>query len=1067
MKETHTHIHRIPHIKRIPALFLAILLFITSACPVSADELPAAETDSVTEVYEDESSAAESAVSEGAESTAEVPSVESETPESPEASSEEVTADTSTEPTLPEETGDTSKEESLPEEPSDDSAETTPEESSIEEVTDLPAEESLEESLPEDTSESEVLENEDPAAVDGEIQFAENDEELLTESEDAALVSAGKIIIGTNGTPVLNIILAGTTLSQIKNGANDVKYKGNTTDLTTDGKVSQQTNVEIKGRGNSTWSRSKKPFQIKFDKKQDLFGQGKAKKWILLANDLDYSQIRNDIGLTLASRNGIPGALPQGQYVEVYFNGVYEGLYYLTRKVEVGTVPLTDDKGIIVEFEHIRTPDNPCGRSVGGSWFGTKETVIDSDNMDEQQVVFDSFMASYNAFEKAVINKDWETACRYADMESFAKHFILSDFSGGQDMFGSSCYMHKNGDGDVIHAGPMWDFDISYAGRTLLLTKESTNPYRTWAYMDVRECPDSTEVVKKWAPLYEYLMNVPEFRDLVRSVYRNSVRNTLTDIVSYAEGRSSAISAARTKDLAKWHPGVSGDAEAANVRKYLTERINYFDFLYGEPASMDGIFSMKGAYANETVRVSRHSDGYYTLSNRSGAVLDVAGAKKAEGTGVQWYSYNGSDAQKWLPLKNGALISKETGFILTQKQGGGLYISRATLSGGKPSAAQTFTFQKAYPDIASAEKSAQTIVANAETAAAPVLKAYGTVLKEGSDYTITKDVSDRSVRFTVTGTGSYSGKTEIAVRIAHDDGFDSSVFYRIGSKLDRKKVLTVKGGSLARQGNVQIESFSGMLEDYWFLEKQPDGTYFIRNARSGMVVDVNGGSTRNCTNIQQYAQNGTNAQRFFIDKHSDETYEIISVNSQKAVDVAGGKTADGTNVRIYTPNSTRAQRWYIEAAGKRPAVSGSCKIVSCLGKADKAVSVKGTSLKAKANVFLWDAANSMSAEWVLTKNNDMNKTWNIRSGYSGMALDVSGAGTRAGTNVWQYPYSKDNNAQKWVLMEDLKSGSCTIFSICSGMALDVSGASNKNRANIQIYTPNGTMAQKWNLKKIG
>ena len=39
---------------------------------------------------------------------------------------------------------------------------------------------------------------------------------------------------------------------------------------------------------------------------------------------------------------------------------------------------------------------------------------------------------------------------------------------------------------------------------------------------------------------------------------------------------------------------------------------------------MDGIFSMKGAYANETVRVSRHSDGYYTLSNRSGAVLDVA-----------------------------------------------------------------------------------------------------------------------------------------------------------------------------------------------------------------------------------------------------------------------------------------------------------------------------------------------------------------------------------------------------------------------------------------------------------
>lgn len=42
----------------------------------------------------------------------------------------------------------------------------------------------------------------------------------------------------------------------------------------------------IRGRGNSTWICDKKPYKIKLSKKADLFGMGKNKHWVLLAEPL-------------------------------------------------------------------------------------------------------------------------------------------------------------------------------------------------------------------------------------------------------------------------------------------------------------------------------------------------------------------------------------------------------------------------------------------------------------------------------------------------------------------------------------------------------------------------------------------------------------------------------------------------------------------------------------------------------------------------------------------------------------------------------------------------------------
>ena len=93
----------------------------------------------------------------------------------------------------------------------------------------------------------------------------------------------------------------------------------------------------IKSRGNSTFDAPKKPYQIKFNKKISLFGWNAEKTYVLLANYIDKSQIRNKLALDLARYSGAYRFVPQTQPVDLYLNGGYNGTYLLTEKVEINT----------------------------------------------------------------------------------------------------------------------------------------------------------------------------------------------------------------------------------------------------------------------------------------------------------------------------------------------------------------------------------------------------------------------------------------------------------------------------------------------------------------------------------------------------------------------------------------------------------------------------------------------------------------------------------------------------------------------------------------------------------
>ena len=74
---------------------------------------------------------------------------------------------------------------------------------------------------------------------------------------------------------------------------------------------------KIKGRGNTTWQKSKKPFNLTYDSKVSIGGMAKSKKFSLLANYQDDSLSRNRFLYDLSDAVGVPYA-SDSRYVEFY-----------------------------------------------------------------------------------------------------------------------------------------------------------------------------------------------------------------------------------------------------------------------------------------------------------------------------------------------------------------------------------------------------------------------------------------------------------------------------------------------------------------------------------------------------------------------------------------------------------------------------------------------------------------------------------------------------------------------------------------------------------------------------
>lgn len=424
-------------------------------------------------------------------------------------------------------------------------------------------------------------------------------------SDDAESISADVSVAPYNvnyanhGVPVMSLWLNGVDLDTINNNDKSIKYPGNEVSLSDAGEtLLTQSDVEVKGRGNTTWGAPKKPYQIKFSKKQNLLGLGKAKKWVLLANYLDISHLRNDLAFTLGQDIHL-AYTPEGRFVDLYVDGKYNGLYFLTAKIEINeaAVNLDNDYAVVVENDSIHTDGtDPTFRSA------TENSLIWLKDVGKSEVEADAFAqfeAAYNQFERDVYNNDWAAVNRDIDVDSFAKYYLLNEFVANQDANHASYYMYKNGPDDKIHAGPVWDFDLAFCG----LGEFYGDPYQLWVYNDRYNKPPVT------SKLLTKLMDMPQFRGIVESLYKNVVSDALTHLILSVDNKSVALSEAIIADHQHW------DKSSVIKENYTTNTAKLKTWMIRRKAFLDQVF---------TQRVSSLSSGSLTLKNDAGYVSLVA-----------------------------------------------------------------------------------------------------------------------------------------------------------------------------------------------------------------------------------------------------------------------------------------------------------------------------------------------------------------------------------------------------------------------------------------------------------
>ena len=93
---------------------------------------------------------------------------------------------------------------------------------------------------------------------------------------------------------------------------------------------------EIKGRGNSSWYSHKKPYHLNLFSPASLLGMHSSRHWILLANASDRTNLRNKLVYDFAGKTTLPWS-PKCQFVDLFINGKYNGLYLLSEQAEFDT----------------------------------------------------------------------------------------------------------------------------------------------------------------------------------------------------------------------------------------------------------------------------------------------------------------------------------------------------------------------------------------------------------------------------------------------------------------------------------------------------------------------------------------------------------------------------------------------------------------------------------------------------------------------------------------------------------------------------------------------------------
>ncbi|MDD5826999.1 MAG: RICIN domain-containing protein [Bacilli bacterium] len=438
---------------------------------------------------------------------------------------------------------------------------------------------------------------------------------------------------------------------------------------------------------------------------------------------------------------------------------------------------------------------------------------------------------------------------------------------------------------------------------------------------------------------------------------------------------------------------------------------------------------------------TKQDDGYYRIASsiNQNKVFDITYGLFTNSSNIQLYDANNTNAQKWnlVPIGNEIYTIKsiDNNYCLDLKGGGTSNGTNVQLYQCNNTNAQKFKLIK----ITTPEKT----------------------IEDGT-YTIGSILNPNKV-IDVSG-GSQANYANVQLYEKNNTNAQKWIvkylengYYSIHSKLNKQKCLDVNGASFTGGTNVQLYDCNNTDAQTWIIKDLHNGYYQIMTKKYRLALDLNGAGSTNGTNVQIYYDNGTNAQIFQFTKIDEQTLEsgIYTIksnhNRNKVIDVTGGIGLSNTNVQTYDDNNTNAQKWYFEKLANKNYYIKSGLNSNLYLSSDN-----------NNNVLLQETPTEWSLQYI-----DENTFYLINQNQ--LYFNISNGNIANGTNV-NLTSPNQQNAQIFYIEQTkinengktIANGYYTISSsIDKNKVIEVANGSKQNETNIQIFTSNNNKSQIW------
>lgn len=358
--------------------------------------------------------------------------------------------------------------------------------------------------------------------------------------------------------------------------------------------------IELKRRGSSSLEHPKKGYSLDFSKKVSFLGMPEEKEWVLHSCWADKTCLRNVIGYWQAAKLSWA---PRAEFVEVFINGNYRGLYVAIEKIKLGPnrvnlpalagpyypyFPLISGASILKRdgydggFDWQSSFNDPSLDPVRWWFVSPKRKDLDPVQKDYIRRNMDYFEAQFSPGSYYDPSHYEEVM----DERSAADFVIIQELANNVDAYWKSMHVTKHelklfGGDNLVHMGPIWDLDLAFGNydQSPLEGLCGTTGWRM-----------ETKFGAFFQPLKE-MWKVAQFR---RAIYqrwwalRSDATISRTRIENKLDAFAGRIANARYRDDDKWK--TLGDKtwvecwnrptfgeEVTELKKWIRSRITWMD----------------------------------------------------------------------------------------------------------------------------------------------------------------------------------------------------------------------------------------------------------------------------------------------------------------------------------------------------------------------------------------------------------------------------------------------------------------------------------------------------------